>query len=481
MQALPGRNPRTSRGRLGQQRRAKNPLAVVASVSVAGTLILMALYVTCAVVGVRTRALSDNSHPVADAATALISARRTPTLLSDETRTGRVQDALGTVQNLIPSEGCLTVDWLGRRLAAVRNTTGFIPASATKVVTMSTALSILGDKFTYTTTLNGNATGGVVNGDLYVVGGGDPVLETPDYSPTQVLPSISPTNVTQLVDSLVAAGIRQVTGDVVGVDSRYDQIRYVPQWPESFHGTEAGPLGALVINDDVVPGQSVKPDDPAIGAATIIRNLLAARGVSVSGSVRHDAMPTGVPALATINSAPLTDIIHEALVNSDNNTAELVLKEIGFKATGTGSTDAGLAAVKSKLHEWGLDSRVTMLDGSGLASGNRITCDVFATLLSKFVDVFPNAMAVAGESGTLKTVFTNQSVKGRLVAKTGTLSGVKSLVGYLPVNGITPVVFSLLMNRTGIDNQTGYRPVWYALANALDKAKATPSADQLAP
>jgi D-alanyl-D-alanine carboxypeptidase/D-alanyl-D-alanine-endopeptidase (penicillin-binding protein 4) len=456
-------------------------LALVGSVSAAGVFVLVALYITCAVVGVRTKAIASTHGQAIDPTTALISARRTPTILANTTRTGRVASALANVEGVVPTNGCLTVDWLGERLSAIRNSNQYVPASATKIVTMSAALGILGDKYTYTTTLNGSVVNGVVNGDLYLVGGGDPILETPDYSPTQVLPSINPTNVVQLVDALVAAGVHQVTGDIVGVDNKYDQVRYVAQWPDSFHGKEAGPLGALVINDDVIVGQSVKPDDPAIGAATIIRNLLMSRGIIVNGSVRHDTLPANTPVVSSVTSAPLTDIIHEALVNSDNDTAELVLKEVGFKASGTGSTDAGLAAVKKQLADWGITSGYSQFDGSGLASENKISCDVFASLLNRYANVFPPTLAVAGVSGTLTTVFTNQSVKGRLVAKTGTLSGVKSLVGYLPVNGTDPVVFTLLMNRTGIDNQTGYRPIWYALATALDKAKAIPTPDQLAP
>jgi D-alanyl-D-alanine carboxypeptidase len=72
-------------------------------------------------------------------------------------------------------------------------------------------------------------------------------------------------------------------------------------------------------------------------------------------------------------------------------------------------------------------------------------------------------------------------MNGRLLGKTGTLSGVKSLVGYLPVEGGQPVVFAFMMNSSGIDNQSAYRPIWDALGNALNKAKSSPRADQLAP
>jgi len=90
-------------------------------------------------------------------------------------------------------------------------------------------------------------------------------------------------------------------------------------------------------------------------------------------------------------------------------------------------------------------------------------------------------LAVAGTSGTLISAFEDSPMAGRLLGKTGTLSGVKSLVGYLPIEGGQPVVFSLIMNTSGIDNKSAYRPIWNALGDSLNKAKATPRADQLAP
>jgi D-alanyl-D-alanine carboxypeptidase len=90
-------------------------------------------------------------------------------------------------------------------------------------------------------------------------------------------------------------------------------------------------------------------------------------------------------------------------------------------------------------------------------------------------------MATAGQTGTIRDAFTDQSLNGILRGKTGTLNGVKSLVGYVPIENTDPVIFSLMINRIGIDNKTAYRPIWYALADALSRAKATPRADQLVP
>ena len=196
---------------------------------------------------------------------------------------------------------------------------------------------------------------------------------------------------------------------------------------------------------------------------------------------RRDALPSNLAQIASIQSAPLTSIIQEMMVNSDNNTAELLLKEIGFASSATGSTAAGLTAVKEQLAKWKIGKDVQIFDGSGLAAEGRISCDVFMTLLNTFSTTMPGLMAIAGETGTIRETFDGTAVAGKLRGKTGTLNGVKALVGYLPVTNSGPVTFSLLMNETGIDNQGSYRPIWYSLADVLNRASASPSMEQLTP
>ena len=196
---------------------------------------------------------------------------------------------------------------------------------------------------------------------------------------------------------------------------------------------------------------------------------------------RRDVLPSDVPEIASIQSAPLSAIVQEMMVNSDNNTSELLLKEIGFASKGIGSTAAGLEVVKEQLVKWKIDKDVQLFDGSGLASDGRVSCETFMSLLSTFSTVMPNLMAVAGETGTIRDTFDGTSVAGKLRGKTGTLNGVKALVGYVPVTNSDPVIFSLLMNKPGIDNQGAYRSIWYSLADVLNRASASPSVEQLTP
>ena len=146
-----------------------------------------------------------------------------------------------------------------------------------------------------------------------------------------------------------------------------------------------------------------------------------------------------------------------------------------------GTTAAGLEIVQNYFSQQKLSPTPQLFDASGLSSSDKASCRSFMTILNENASGLAPLLAVAGKSGTLITAFEDSPMNGRLLGKTGTLSGVKSLVGYLPVEGGQPVVFALMMNTSGIDNKTAYRPIWDALGNALNKAKSSPRADQLAP
>ena len=471
---------RASRGFGTRSRQSANPLRTISVLAIVGLLVLGGLYVTLS--RTAARVTHRNERAVATVPrVALLSARRAPNTLSVITRTGKVSRAFMNIVSDFPAQSCVSVEWMGIRLGSVNPTKALIPASSTKLITAAVALEVLKPEFTYTTKVHGSldATGSVA--DLFFVGGGDPLIVRNEYVASEKYPTTSGTSLEKLADSLFAAGLRRVAGSVVGVDTRYDDQRFVDVWPREFHFTEAGPLGSLVVDDGVVLGQITKPDDPAVAAATELQNLLNARGVLFGGVPRHDVLPAGIPELASIQSAPLTAIIQEMMVNSDNNTAELLLKEIGFASKGIGSTAAGLAAAKDQLAKWKLDKEVLLFDGSGLASDGRISCDVFMSLLNSFSASMPGLMAIAGETGTIRDTFDGTPVAGKLRAKTGTLNGVKALVGYLPVTNSDPVIFSMLMNKSGIDNQSSYRPIWYSLADVLNKASASPSVEQLTP
>lgn len=461
--------------------RAARPVRVV---SVVGFFVLIILLGALSITSQLATRVNANNVGVTQVVLAvpLLSARRTPTVLSAITRIGKVTTSINALEKKLPTNSCLSVSWMGRTLMAHKADVSYTPASVMKLFTALAALQSLGPTYTYTTTVKGVIQDGVVAGDLYLVGGGDPLLARRDYVANEKYPTLTPSYMETLADAVVAAGVRSITGTIVGVDERYDNVRYPATWPASFYGSEGGPLGALMSSDGAALGQSVKPDDPAIGAADDLHALLGLRGVVMTGQSQRGTISDSVPTITELTSAPLIDIVREMLVNSDNNTAELLLKEMGYVVKKSGTSADGLAVIADELKKASVPvAGVSILDGSGLTPQNTTTCLALMNILAVESATFPALFAVAGESGTLGSVFRDQSIKGRMVAKTGTLRNVKSIAGYVPLKGADPVMFSLIMNKVGIDNQSQYRPLWYELGDALSRASADPRPEDLAP
>jgi D-alanyl-D-alanine carboxypeptidase/D-alanyl-D-alanine-endopeptidase (penicillin-binding protein 4) len=273
-----------------------------------------------------------------------------------------------------------------------------------------------------------------------------------------------------LADQVVALGITRITGAVVGDESYLDNTRYMEGWGSGIRGTEGGPLGALLVNDGVVVDDPIKPDNPAIAAAREFTRLLTARGVDIGGEPRIANGADGtLPELSAINSAPLRDVLAEMLTNSNNNSAELLLRHVGLAARQTPTSTAGLEVTAELLAEWGYPDTVVQ-DGSGLSRGSDISCSTLVAFLEDAPadSVLRTGLALAGRTGTLSDTFVGSPIEGRFRGKTGTLTNVKTLSGHLPVENSEDVVFSALMlNGAGLADQGNYRPLWDRLARAM--------------
>jgi D-alanyl-D-alanine carboxypeptidase/D-alanyl-D-alanine-endopeptidase (penicillin-binding protein 4) len=193
-----------------------------------------------------------------------------------------------------------------------------------------------------------------------------------------------------------------------------------------------------------------------------------------------------MPVLATLVSAPLRTIAAHVLTTSDNNAAELLLRELGTTVALPGTRDNGLAVVRSVLAGFGVDvNALTLVDGSGLDRTNLVTCDALLTVLSAMADNadFTAALAVLGETGTLSPAdvgpLATSALAGRMRAKTGSLTGVKSLSGYVPVEGGGMIEFAFVLNSP--DAVASYLAAWGTLIDALVTYPTGPTPGQLAP
>lgn len=186
------------------------------------------------------------------------------------------------------------------------------------------------------------------------------------------------------------------------------------------------------------------------------RNALTAEKITVTQStvVKNTPAPAGEVELTALESPALSVLLNETNQESNNIYAEALLKTLGRvqNAANPDATASGIATVKTVLAPLGVDSaQYSMVDGSGLADRNRASAEAFVQTLqamaaSPDATVFRNSLPVGGVSGTLKSRFRNTAAQGRVQAKTGTISGVVSLSGYLTPPNYPPVAFSILTN-----------------------------------
>lgn len=195
---------------------------------------------------------------------------------------------------------------------------------------------------------------------------------------------------------------------------------------------------------------------PGLYAGKLFRDMLQARGVRVTGTVRRGVTPTRARTVATYRSPPVTGALARLLKYSHNLTAELLVKTMGRHATGDpGSSADGLAALRRVLADYiGLDpDAYRFADGSGLSWYNYVSPDqVVALLTAAYHDPaigadFREALPVAGVDGTLRNRMKDTAAMGNLRAKTGTLTGVSCLSGYVLTRDGEPLVFSIMMNN----------------------------------
>ncbi len=398
--------------------------------------------------------------PGPEVATPVLSARRIPEFLQTPAADQLLATDLDIQVSTVPADACLVVTEDGRTILERNATTPLAPASLEKIVTAEAALTVLGPDHRFRTTVVAavEPVDGVVEGDVWFVGGGDPVLETADYAGRYDPPRPS-TSLETLADAVAAAGVREIRGDVLGDESRYDAVRYVPSWPARFSQSQnqTGPMSALSVNDgftsfpaDPVAVASARPaGDPASHAASVLVGLLEARGVVVTGGAGSGvAPPEATRELGAVESPSLTEIVDAMLVYSDNMTSELLLKEQAPAAPR--STAAGAQTALTVLRDAGHPTDgVVLVDGSGLDAGNRLTCDLLAEILDTEgpLSGLAAGLPVAGEPGTLETRYEGTVADGRIRAKTGSLLFVTSLAGFAEAQEGRVLTFAYIANQ----------------------------------
>lgn len=332
----------------------------------------------------------------------------------------------------------------GQVLANRSGSRALTPASTMKVPTTMAALQILGADRTFATTVLDAGDGRVV-----LVGGGDPLL-TDKTSTLADKPASLQRLAATTAAALKAAGRTRIA-------LRYDASlfsgpTFSPHWKKKWLGWEAR-VAALEINSGKISGGRASANPPKTAATAFAKRLKAA-GIKVTSIASGKASATATE-LARVTSAPLSRIIRRTLLISDNVAAETLSRHAAIARGQAGSFTGAAANVRAWLSERGLwASGAKILDGSGLAPGSKLTPAMLAGAIrlaladATFAPVVVG-LPVAGESGTLKNRFDDKSEKaGRHVvhAKTGTLSRLAGLTGFVTTKDGAVLVFAELAN-----------------------------------
>ncbi len=337
----------------------------------------------------------------------------------------------------------------GVELYNKRGSTRRILASNTKLFTTAAAFDRHGAAGNLRTRVLGDGAleaDGSYAGNLYLRGGGDPTFGSRSFGRNSYGGGAS---VEGLVSALKRAGIRRVTGRVVGDESLFDSRRGVPDsgYAVSIY---VGPLSALAYNRGLTNTRgSAFAGNPAGFSAVRLDSALEGSGVKVSKAPQVGRAPGDAQQLAEVSSPPVSRLARLTNKPSDNFFAEMLVKGLGARDGAQGTTSKGARAARAFAQSVG--SAPQLVDGSGLSRGNRASPKSVVALLRGMrarqdFKAYYDSLAIAGRDGTLGGRMGGGPAGGNCHAKTGTISGVSTLSGYCRSRAGDEIAFSFLMN-----------------------------------
>jgi D-alanyl-D-alanine carboxypeptidase/D-alanyl-D-alanine-endopeptidase (penicillin-binding protein 4) len=375
-----------------------------------------------------------------------------------------VEEPLDDEERLGQRVGFAAVDARTGDAVAVVGSGALMPASTAKLLTAFTVLSKVDPQRRFTTSV-------VRSGShLVLVGGGDPYLrsEPPEKKVFGVEADVE-TLAARTAAALRAAGISSVQLDYNA--SRFSGPSFDPAWEPSYRVENlVTPISALWVDRGIDDG--VRTADPAAHAADVFADALDDIGIDVQDDHRAVAVPSGATPVANVRSASVARITEEMLVSSDNEAAEVLLRQAALAAGRSGSFAEGVATIVEVLQANAIDTiGLSMHDGSGLSRRDRIAPVTLAQVIAKAAATPRTAslvadLPVANFSGTMDRRFGKEDDgRGVVRAKTGTLTGVHSFAGVATDRVGTPIVFAVMADQAK-DIPTG------DVQNALDAVAA---------
>ena len=350
----------------------------------------------------------------------------------------------------------------GTELVDQQASTPLTPASSNKVLTAWASLSALGGGHRMET--RAVLSGGTVT----LVGGGDVLLAADAGDPSAVVGHAG-------LGDLARAAAAELTGQgVTSVGVALDDTLFTgPAWNSGWESGNEAWVGQIqpIMVDVTAYGSTGYPADPAMEAARAFSQALSAAGITVTGEVTRAAAPAGATKLASVQSAPLADVLSVSIKASDNTMTEVEGRVLAA-ATGHEASFTGAAqAVREQLQADGFDvTGLTLVDVCGLAKGDKVPAHLLAQIIARAAGAdggtvgrdLLTALPVGALDGTLSDRYVGTSAAGVVRAKTGSLDQTVSLTGTVVTADGRLLAYSVIIDgfpeggmwsaRTAMDN-----------------------------
>ena len=370
----------------------------------------------------------------------------------------------------------------GKLVYSINEDKFFSIASVNKLLITALSLKYLGQDFRFKTTISGSrpSTDGDVKGDIYIKGSGDPIFVSE--------------NMWYLVNMLCNTGVKSISGDIFLDDSLFPARNIYEENGDRAYNAKVSALSvnfnSIAVNvvsgqnhsvsidppvssmklidktestnananteirrvgDDIVVSGRVSGkdygikttyrniDDPISYFEEVLRLHLSWRGIKFTGKVKVGKTPSSSKIIFEMDSRRLNDILVEMNKFSNNFIAEQIMRALVYKVSGSANNDEELQNIVNKyLKETGVDSKsFEVVNASGFSKMNKTKPSDFVKFLSnvygdfQISPEFVNSLPISGVDGTIRRSLGASSIKGKIRAKTGTLSGVRSIAGYV--------------------------------------------------
>ena len=335
----------------------------------------------------------------------------------------------------------------GQAVADSQGSTPLTPASSNKVLTAWAALSALGGDHRLSTTAVYSA------GTVTLVGGGDVLLAAGAGDPDAVIGRAGLADLArQTADNLAAQAVTSVS--VALDDTLFTGPSWNPGW-EAGNEQFVAPIQPIMLDVTARAETRSFPADPAMEAAQTFAAALSEAGITVEGEVARAAAPQGAGQVGVVESARLSEVLSVSLKTSDNTMTEVEGRLVALAAGHDASFDGAVEAVRDQLIADGFDlSGVTLVDGSGLALGNKVPAQLLAQIIARAAGqeggslgrTLLSDLPVGALDGTLDDRFVKADGAGTVRAKTGSLDQTVSLTGTVVTADGRLLAFSVIVD-----------------------------------